>query len=217
MRPVLLFLFVGVLIPEANRATLCLSSQVGCSLSCKFCHTGTQKLMRNLEASEIISQYLVASRKGPLSNIVFMGQGEPLYNWRNVRRAVHILTDPLGPGFGRSKIVVSTSGIVPAIPRIASELGVQLAISLHATNDELRSELMPINKTFPLAELMKACDEFVALSSSNNRRITFEYVMLDGINDNVGSDAKGLLSLLSKLPAHVNLMYDAQEIQSMSC
>ena len=196
-----------MLIPDGERTTLCLSSQVGCSLSCKFCHTGTQKLEKNLSSAEIVSQYLVAGARRPVSNLVFMGQGEPLYNWRNVARAVQILTDPTGPGLNRSKVVISTSGIAPAIPKIAQELGVQLAVSLHATNDTLRTELMPINATYPIAELIASCRQFVQLSRAANRRITFEYVMLDGVNDDVRTDAGALVTLLKDLPAHVNLMY----------
>lgn len=143
---------------------------------------------------------------GKIDNVVFMGQGEPLYNWRNVSRAVKILTDKDGIGLGHGKITISTSGITPLIPKISEELGVQLAISLHATNDTLRSQIMPINNTYGLKALMEACEKYLKHSKSSNRRITFEYVMLKGVNDCKSKDAPALVKLLSNLPAHVNLM-----------
>lgn len=201
MSPALISL--AVLIPQGDRRTLCVSSQVGCSLSCTFCHTGTQKLQRNLKTSEIIGQFLLNPVKP--TNIVFMGQGEPLYNWKNVARSVRILTDADGLALSRNKITISTSGIAPLIPKIAGELGVNLAVSLHAPRDDLRSEIMPINKTYDLAALIDACKEFVSQASYTTRRISFEYVMLDGVNDDL-SQAADLISLLKDLPAHINLM-----------
>ena len=201
MSPALISL--AVLIPQGDRRTLCVSSQVGCSLSCTFCHTGTQKLQRNLKTSEIIVQFLLNPVKP--TNIVFMGQGEPLYNWKNVARSVRILTDADGLALSRNKITISTSGIAPLIPKIAGELGVNLAVSLHAPRDDLRSEIMPINKTYDLAALIDACKEFVSQASCTTRRISFEYVMLDGVNDDF-SQAAELISLLKDLPAHINLM-----------
>ncbi|KAI9468701.1 radical SAM superfamily protein [Coemansia mojavensis] len=205
-----------VFIPEHHRGTLCVSSQVGCSLSCTFCHTGTQKLYRNLTASEIVGQYMVAAwiandfpqkmnQQRNVSNIVFMGQGEPLYNFRNVSSAISLLTDRQGIGIAPWRITISTSGVAPLIPRIAKELRVGLAISLHSADNDTRSEIMPINKTYPLKQLMESCTEFAKLAGQQNRRITFEYVMLDGINDS-DSDAKRLVELLKHLPAHVNLI-----------
>ncbi len=179
-----------------------MSSQVGCSLACKFCHTGTQKLERNLQTCEIIGQFLLAEDP---TNVVFMGQGEPLYNWKSVSRAVRILTDTDGLALGKSKITISTSGIAPLVPKIASELGVNLAVSLHAPVDDLRSELMSINKTYDLKTLIDGCKEYVSLSPCLTKRISFEYVMLDGINDNF-TLAKELIVLLKDIPAHVNLM-----------
>ncbi|KAJ1768947.1 hypothetical protein IW140_004071 [Coemansia sp. RSA 1813] len=205
-----------VLIPESSRGTLCVSSQVGCSLSCKFCHTGTQSLYRNLAASEIVGQYMIAAwkekdyprqagQKPRVSNIVFMGQGEPLYNFRNVSKAVGILTDKAGIGMAPWRITISTSGIAPLIPRIATDLRVGLAISLHSADNDLRSEIMPINKTYPLPVLMQSCAEFTARAGHQSRRITFEYVMLDGINDS-DADATRLVDLVRNLPAHVNII-----------
>ncbi|KAJ2269348.1 hypothetical protein GGH14_005491 [Coemansia sp. RSA 370] len=205
-----------VFIPTTYRGTLCVSSQVGCSLSCTFCHTGTQKLYRNLTPAEIAGQYMVAAwiagdypqkenQVRKVSNIVFMGQGEPLYNFRNVSAAIELLTDPKGIGLAPWRITISTSGVAPLIPRIASELRVGLAVSLHSADNDLRSEIMPINKTYPLPMLMQSCAEFVKLASPKNRRITFEYVMLDGVNDS-DLDAKRLARLIKGLPAHVNLI-----------
>lgn len=208
-----------VLIPEyGNRNTLCLSSQVGCSLSCRFCHTGTQKFERNLPASQIISQFIVAAKHlgdyplgkhqtakqlTSLSNVVFMGQGEPLYNWQQVQQAIKTFTDPALFNMSPSRITVSTSGIVPMIKKVA-ELGVRLAVSLHAPCDDLRSDIMPINKTYSIASLIEACKEFSACNSSMPR-ISFEYVMLRGFNDSVGC-AKDLVGLLAGMDAHVNLI-----------
>ncbi|KAI8322323.1 radical SAM enzyme [Martensiomyces pterosporus] len=206
----------AVFIPERHRGTLCISSQVGCSLSCKFCHTGTQKLYRNLTAAEIAGQYMIAAwltkdfprtpnQQRSVSNIVFMGQGEPLYNYRNVSGAVELLTDKTGVGLPPWRITISTSGVAPLIPRIASELRVGLAISLHSADNDLRSEIMPINKTYPLPVLMDSCAQFARQAGPQNRRITFEYVMLDGVNDS-DADAQRLVGLIRDLPAHVNLI-----------
>lgn len=195
-----------MLICEKERNTICLSSQVGCSLSCTFCHTGTQKLLKNLSSSEIVSQFLLTNQSARIDNVVFMGQGEPLYNWRNVSRAVRILTDPMGLAVSKSKVTISTSGIAPLIPKIASELGVQLAISLHATNDVTRSRIMSINDTYNIKAVLDACEEFIKNSKCYNRRISFEYVLLRGINDSICRDAKELVELLKNFPAHVNLM-----------
>ncbi|MCC0022438.1 MAG: 23S rRNA (adenine(2503)-C(2))-methyltransferase RlmN [Nitratireductor sp.] len=211
-----------VYIPEEGRGTLCISSQVGCSLTCSFCHTGTQKLVRNLTAEEILAQLLVArDRLGdfpdadtpqgaivPLegrkvSNIVMMGMGEPLYNFDHVKNALLIASDGDGLSLSKRRITLSTSGVVPFIPRTGEEIGCMLAISLHAVNDELRDELVPINKRFPLKDLMQACREYPGLS--NARRITFEYVMLKGVNDSL-ADAKELVRLLKGVPAKINLI-----------
>ena len=211
-----------VYIPESDRGTLCVSSQVGCSLTCTFCHTGTQKMVRNLTAGEILGQVLVARdqladfpgqisdphtiapRDGKkVSNIVMMGMGEPLLNFENVKQALLIALDDDGLGFSRRRITLSTSGVVPAIYRTAEEIGVGLAISLHAVNDELRDVLVPINRKYPIAELMKACRDYP--NASNTRRITFEYVMLDGVNDTI-ADAHKLVELLRGIPSKVNLI-----------
>ena len=212
-----------VYIPEKDRGTLCVSSQVGCTLNCSFCHTGTQKLVRNLEVSEIVGQVLVArdrlgdypGRAPPegafvpddggrlVSNIVFMGMGEPLYNYENVRDAIGVLTDPEGLQLSRRRITVSTSGVVPEIARLGAETGAMLAISLHATNDPLRDELVPINRKYPIAELLQACRDYPGVS--NARRITFEYVMLKGVNDSL-AEARALVNLLRGIPAKINLI-----------
>jgi 23S rRNA (adenine2503-C2)-methyltransferase len=211
-----------VYIPESDRGTLCVSSQVGCSLTCTFCHTGTQKMVRNLTAGEILAQVLVARdrladfpgqvadprtiapRDGKkVSNIVMMGMGEPLLNFENVKKALLIALDDDGLGFSRRRITLSTSGVVPAIYRTGEEIGVGLAISLHAVKDELRNILVPINRKYPIAELLEACRVYPGVS--NTRRITFEYVMLDGVNDSI-ADARGLVELLSDIPAKVNLI-----------
>jgi 23S rRNA (adenine2503-C2)-methyltransferase len=179
--------------PEEDRGAVCLSSQVGCTLSCSFCHTGTQRLMRNLGAAEIVGQFMAArdsygewpSPKGEtprlLSTIVLMGMGEPLYNYDNVARAMRIVMDGEGIALSRRRITLSTSGVVPMMDRAGTELGVNLAVSLHAVRDELRDELVPLNRKYPIAELIAACRRYPA--ASNARRITFEYVMLKGIND----------------------------------
>jgi 23S rRNA (adenine2503-C2)-methyltransferase len=202
-----------VFIPEDDRGTLCISSQVGCTLNCTFCHTGTQKLVKNLSVAELIGQILVAkdrigewdkpSNEKMLTNIVLMGMGEPLYNTDNVFEAMKIVMDNEGLAIGKRRITLSTSGIVPEIYRAGQEINVNLAISLHAVTDELRNELVPINKKYPIAELMNACREYPGLS--NSRRITFEYVMLKGVNDSLG-DAKGLVKLLRGIPAKINLI-----------
>ncbi len=212
-----------VYIPEKDRGTLCVSSQVGCTLNCSFCHTGTQKLVRNLEAWEIVAQVMVArdrlgdypGRNAPedafvpddggrfVSNIVFMGMGEPLYNYENVRDAIGVLTDPDGIQLSKRKVTVSTSGIVPEIARLGAEAGTSLAISLHATNDALRDVLVPINKKYPIAELIQACRDYPG--ASNARRITFEYVMLKGVNDSL-AEAKALVKLLRGVHAKINLI-----------
>ena len=212
-----------VYIPEADRGTLCISSQVGCTLTCSFCHTGTQKLVRNLEQQEIVGQILLArDRIGDwpgaaapqdgrllpesdrkITNIVLMGMGEPLYNFDNVRRAMSVAADGEGLSVSKRRITLSTSGVVPEIGRWGSEAGTMLAISLHATRDELRNELVPINKRYPIAELMAACRSYPGVS--NARRITFEYVMLKGINDSL-ADARALVKLLAGIPAKINLI-----------
>lgn len=200
-------------IPESDRGTLCVSSQVGCTLTCKFCHTGTQRLVRNLEAGEIVAQLLSArdalgewpppEQGRKLTNIVLMGMGEPLFNYDNVARALSIARDPEGFALSRRKITLSTSGVVPMIRRCGAETGVMLAISLHAVTDPLRDVLVPINKKWPLAELLAACRDYPGLS--NARRITFEYVMLKGVNDSL-ADAKALVKLIDGIPAKVNLI-----------
>jgi 23S rRNA (adenine2503-C2)-methyltransferase len=200
----------AVFIPEAERGTLCVSSQVGCTLTCSFCHTGTQKLVRNLTAGEIIAQFMHAKRSlsdfpadkhdKRLTNIVMMGMGEPLLNYDNVAKALKIITDPKGLMVPKRKITLSTSGIVPMIVKCGEELGVNLAISLHAVNDELRNELVPINKRYPIKELLDACRKY-----PSKERITFEYVMLDGVND-TKADAKELVRLIKGIPAKINLI-----------
>ena len=211
-----------VYIPEEGRGTLCISSQVGCTLTCSFCHTGTQKLVRNLTAGEILSQLLVArdrlgdfpdkdtpagaivpSEGRKVSNIVMMGMGEPLYNFEHVKKALLIASDGDGLSLSKRRITLSTSGVVPEIYRTGEEIGVMLAISLHAVRDELRNELVPINKKYPLQKLMEACRAYPGLS--NARRITFEYVMLKGVNDSL-EDARDLVKLLKGVPAKINLI-----------
>lgn len=203
----------AVYIPEEDRGTLCISSQVGCTLNCTFCHTGTQKMVRNLTAGEIVAQILIARdaleewptpQEGRLvTNIVLMGMGEPLYNFDNVKQAMDIASDGEGLSISKRRITLSTSGVVPTIEKVGHEMGVMLAISLHAVNDPTRDELVPINKKYPLKELLDACRNFPGLS--NARRITFEYVMLKGVNDSV-QDAKDLVKLLKGIPAKINLI-----------
>jgi 23S rRNA (adenine2503-C2)-methyltransferase len=203
-----------VYIPETDRGTLCLSSQVGCTLNCSFCHTGTQRLVRNLTAGEIVGQVMVArdrlddwqaAREGArlVCNIVLMGMGEPLYNFEAVRDAVAIIADGDGLSISKRRITLSTSGVVPMIARAGEEIGAMLAVSLHATHDDLRNELVPLNRKYPIKELLEACRRYPALS--NARRITFEYVMLKGVNDSP-ADAKALVRLLQGIPAKINLI-----------
>jgi 23S rRNA (adenine2503-C2)-methyltransferase len=220
-----------VYIPEANRGTLCISSQVGCTLNCTFCHTGTQRLVRNLTSAEIVGQIMLArDRIGDwpgalvpenarflpscgthasgmterkITNVVLMGMGEPLYNFDNVRRAIKVAADGEGLSVSKRRITLSTSGIVPEIGRWGEEAGTMLAISLHATNDALRDELVPINRKWPIASLLDACRNYPGLS--NARRITFEYVMLKGINDSL-PEARALVRLLGGIPAKINLI-----------
>jgi 23S rRNA (adenine2503-C2)-methyltransferase len=203
----------SVHIPEDDRGTLCVSSQVGCTLTCKFCHTGTQVLVRNLSAAEIVGQILTARDQlnewaGPsedrqITNIVMMGMGEPLYNYDNVAAALKIVMDHEGIALSKRKITLSTAGVVPMIRQCGAELGVNLAISLHAVTDELRDVIVPINKKYPIAELIDACRTYPG--SSNARRITFEYVMLRGVNDSP-AEARALVKLLEGIPAKVNLI-----------
>ncbi len=202
-----------VFIPEEDRGALCISSQVGCTLSCTFCHTGTMNLVRNLTAGEIIGQVMKARddlnewnrrREDCLfTNIVLMGMGEPLFNYDNVARALNIIMDGEGIAISKRKITLSTSGVVPEIKRVGEELGVKLAISLHAVNDELRDVLVPLNKKYPLEQLLEACSTYPA--ANNARRITFEYVMLKGVND-TDADAHELVRLLKDIHAKVNLI-----------
>jgi len=204
----------AVYIPEKDRGTLCISSQVGCTLTCSFCHTGTQKLVRNLTPGEIIGQVLLCRddlgewEKGPddkrlLSNIVLMGMGEPLYNFDAVRDAMKIAMDPEGVALSRRRITLSTSGVVPEIARTGDELGCMLAISFHATTDEVRNKLVPINKRWNIEALLQACRDYPRLS--NSERITFEYVMLRDIND-TDEDARRLVKLIEGIPAKINLI-----------
>ena len=212
-----------VYIPEADRGTLCVSSQVGCTLTCTFCHTGTQKLVRNLTAGEILGQILMARQllgdfpggvrptnglvpggeNRAITNIVMMGMGEPLYNYEAVKQALLIASDGEGISLSKRRITLSTSGVVPQIAPTGNEIGVMLAISLHAVRDELRDELVPINKKWPIAELLEACRTYPGVS--NAKRITFEYVMLKGINDS-DADARELVRLLANIPAKINLI-----------
>ncbi len=206
-----------VYIPEEGRGTLCVSSQVGCTLTCSFCHTGTQKLVRNLTAAEIVGQVMVArddlgewpvpgavnDETRLLSNIVLMGMGEPLYNFENVRDAMKIAMDPEGIQLSRRRITLSTSGVVPEIARTAQEIGCQLAVSFHATTDEVRDKLVPINKRWNIAELLDVLRTYPKVS--NSERITFEYVMLQGVNDS-DEDAHRLVKLIEGIPAKINLI-----------
>ena len=212
-----------VYIPETDRGTLCLSSQVGCTLNCTFCHTGTQRLVRNLTPGEIVGQVMVARDRlgdflgaeratGPglptegerfVSNIVMMGMGEPLYNFEAVRDAIQVISDGDGLSISKRRITLSTSGVVPMIERAGAEIGCMLAISLHAVRDELRNELVPLNRKYPIKELLDACRNYPGVS--NAKRITFEYVMLKGVNDSL-ADAKALVRLLQGIPAKINLI-----------
>jgi 23S rRNA (adenine2503-C2)-methyltransferase len=206
-----------VYIPDVqqDRGALCISSQVGCTLSCRFCHTGTQTLVRNLGAAEIVGQFMAArdaygewpSPMGEtprlLSTIVLMGMGEPLYNYENVAKAMRIVMDNEGIALSRRRITLSTSGVVPMMDRAGDELGVNLAVSLHAVRDDLRDELVPLNRKYPISELMAACRRYPG--ASNSRRITFEYVMLKGVNDSE-ADARELVRLIEGMPAKVNLI-----------
>ena len=206
-------------IPEPDRGTLCVSSQVGCTLNCTFCHTGTQRLVRNLTAGEIVGQVVLARdqlhdwqraaaaggepEKRLVSNIVMMGMGEPLYNFEAVRDALNAVADGEGLSISKRRITLSTSGVVPNIARAGEEIGCMLAVSLHAVTDALRNELVPLNRKYPLGDLLEACRDYPGLS--NARRITFEYVMLKGINDSL-ADAKALVRLLKGIPAKINLI-----------
>ena len=202
-----------VYIPDDDRGTLCISSQVGCTLTCSFCHTGTQKLVRNLSVAEITGQVLLAmdelgdwpagKPERRLTNIVLMGMGEPLFNYENVAKAMRIVMSGEGIGLSKRRITLSTSGVVPEIARAGAELGVNLAISLHAVRDELRDELVPINRKYPLDVLIDACRNYPGLS--NARRITWEYVMLDGVNDS-DADCAALLKLIRGIPSKINLI-----------
>ena len=212
-----------VYIPESDRGTLCVSSQVGCTLTCSFCHTGTQRLVRNLTPGEIVGQIMVARDRLSdwlgaeratgqglptggerfVSNVVLMGMGEPLYNFEAVRDALGVVQDGDGLSISRRRITLSTSGVVPMIARAGSEIGVMLAVSLHAVRDGLRNELVPLNRKYPIAELLEACRNYPGVS--NARRITFEYVMLKGVNDSL-ADAKALVRLLAGIPAKINLI-----------
>ena len=204
-------------IPEKDRGTLCVSSQIGCTLSCRFCHTGTQKLVRNLGPAEIVGQVMLARDhlgewptaeiptiyQRQLSNIVMMGMGEPLYNFDNVAAALKIVMDGEGLAISRRRITLSTAGVVPLIRRCGAELGVGLAVSLHAVTDEIRDRIVPLNRKYPIAELLDACRTYPG--SRNSRRITFEYVMLKDVNDSP-ADAKALVQLIKGIPAKVNLI-----------
>jgi 23S rRNA (adenine2503-C2)-methyltransferase len=203
----------AVYIPDKKRGTLCISSQVGCTLTCSFCHTGTQKLVRNLTVDEICGQVLLAMDElgdwpagkpdRRLTNIVLMGMGEPLFNYENVAEAMRIIMSGEGVALSKRRITLSTSGVVPEIKRCGEELGVNLAISLHAVRDNLRDELVPINRKYPLAALIDACRNYPGLS--NARRITWEYVMLDGVNDS-DEDCQALLRLIKGIPSKLNLI-----------
>jgi len=208
-----------VYIPETDRGTLCISSQVGCTLNCSFCHTGTQRLVRNLTPGEIVGQVVLARdrlgdwqraagtsaepEKRLISNVVLMGMGEPLYNFEAVRDGLNVVADGDGLSISKRRITLSTSGVVPNIARAGAEIGVMLAISLHAVTDQLRNELVPLNRKYPLRELLDACRNYPGVS--NARRITFEYVMLKGINDSL-ADARALVRLVKGIPAKINLI-----------
>ena len=201
-------------IPEADRGTLCVSSQVGCTLTCKFCHTGTQKLVRNLTAAEVVGQMMLArdafgewptpsDHSRMITNVVMMGMGEPLYNYDNVAAALRIVMDGEGLSLSKRRITLSTSGVVPAMRKCGEELNVNLAVSLHAVDDDTRDHIMPINKKYPLEELLDACRTYPGVT--NARRITFEYVMLKGVNDS-DADARQLVRLLKGIPSKINLI-----------
>lgn len=200
-----------VFIPDDERGTLCVSSQVGCTLNCTFCHTGTQRLVRNLTSQEIVSQIIIAKdslsewgqEPRQITNIVMMGMGEPLYNFESVRDGILTMSDDAGLSISKRKITLSTSGIVPKIKMAGDEIGSMLAISLHATNNDLRNEIVPINKKYPIEELLEACRNYPGLS--NSKRITFEYVMLKGVNDSE-AEARDLVKLISGIPAKINLI-----------
>ena len=205
--------FETVFIPEPGRGTLCVSSQVGCTLNCRFCHTGTQKLVRNLTPAEIVGQVMVArdslndwpstGENRRITNVVMMGMGEPLYNFDAVKAALSIVADGDALAFSKRRITLSTAGVVPMIRRAGAEIGSALAISLHAVHDDIRDVLVPLNKKYPLAELLAACRSYPGLS--NARRITFEYVMLKGVNDSLG-EARTLVKLIAGIPAKINLI-----------
>jgi 23S rRNA (adenine2503-C2)-methyltransferase len=209
-----------VYIPETDRGTLCVSSQVGCTLNCSFCHTGTQRLVRNLTPGEIVGQVVLARdrladwqraaapagtdpEKRLVSNVVMMGMGEPLYNFEAVRDALHVVADGDGLSLSKRRVTLSTSGVVPNIVRAGAEIGCMLAISLHAVTDELRDKLVPLNRKYPLRDLLEACRNYPGLS--NARRVTFEYVMLKGVNDSL-ADARALVRLIKGIPAKINLI-----------
>lgn len=205
----------AVFIPDDERGTLCVSSQVGCTLTCRFCHTGTQKLVRNLSAAEIVAQVLIArdalgdypagrpTELRKLTNVVLMGMGEPLYNFDNVKAAIEVIADNEGLSLSKRRITLSTAGVVPMIARAGEEIGAMLAISLHSARDEVRDAIVPLNRKYPIDELLAACRAYPGVS--NARRITFEYVMLKGINDSV-EDAKLLVKRLAGIPAKINLI-----------
>ncbi len=205
-----------VFIPDEDRGTLCISSQVGCTLTCRFCHTGTQKLVRNLTAEEIVSQVLVArddlkewpragrnSEERQITNVVMMGMGEPLYNFENVRDSINVIADGEGLSVSKRRITLSTAGVAPMIERAGEEIGAMLAISLHAPRDDVRDVIVPLNKKYPIKELLAACRAYPGLS--NARRITFEYVMLKGVNDS-DADARELVKIIRGIPAKINLI-----------
>ncbi|MFL5237095.1 MAG: 23S rRNA (adenine(2503)-C(2))-methyltransferase RlmN [Rhizomicrobium sp.] len=205
--------FETVFIPEPGRGTLCVSSQVGCTLNCRFCHTGTQRLVRNLTPLEIVGQVMVArdalsdwpstGANRRLTNVVMMGMGEPLYNFDNVKGALAIVADGDGLALSKRRITLSTAGVVPMIKRVGEEIGSSLAISLHAARDEVRDVIVPLNRKYPIGELLQACRDYPSVS--NARRITFEYVMLKGVNDSL-ADARELVRVIKGIPAKINLI-----------
>lgn len=205
--------FETVFIPEPGRGTLCVSSQVGCTLNCRFCHTGTQKLVRNLTAGEIVGQLMIArdalndwpstGENRRITNVVMMGMGEPLYNFENVKTAIAVMADGDGLALSKRRITLSTAGVVPMIRKAGEEIRSALAISLHAARDEIRDVIVPLNKRYPIAELIEACRDYPG--ASNARRITFEYVMLKNVNDSL-ADARLLVRLIRGIPAKINLI-----------